>query len=65
VIDTGTAVPPAAQAKLFKEPVERGAGLGIGLYHVARLASQTGYRLELAANRDGEVCFRLLSSDPG
>jgi len=60
VTDTGTAVPPAAQAKLFKEPVERGAGLGIGLYHVARLASQTGYGVELASNRDGEVCFRLV-----
>ena len=60
VVDTGTAVPAAAQAKLFKEPVERGAGLGIGLYHVARLAGQTGYRVELASNRDGEVCFRLV-----
>jgi signal transduction histidine kinase len=59
VTDTGTAVAPAAQAKLFKEPVERGAGLGIGLYHVARLASQTGYAVELASNHDGEVCFRL------
>jgi len=39
--------------------VERGAGLGIGLYHVARLATQTGYLVELAANRDGEVTFRL------
>jgi signal transduction histidine kinase len=59
VVDTGTAVPAAAQAKLFKEPVERGTGLGIGLYHVARLATQTGYRVELATNRDGEVCLRL------
>jgi anti-sigma regulatory factor (Ser/Thr protein kinase) len=59
VTDTGTAVPESAQAKLFREPVERGSGLGIGLYHVARLALQTGYRVELAANRDGEVRLRL------
>ena len=59
VTDSGTAVPASAEAKLFREPVERGAGLGIGLYHVARLATQTGYLVELAANRDGEVSFRL------
>jgi signal transduction histidine kinase len=59
VTDTGSAVSPAAQAKLFREPVERGSGLGIGLYHVARLALQTGYRVELVTNRDGEVRMRL------
>ena len=59
VTDSGSAVPPAAEQKLFREPVERGTGLGIGLYHVARLATQTGYRVELASNRDGEVRVRL------
>jgi len=59
VTDSGTAVPESAEAKLFREPVERGAGLGIGLYHVGRMATQTGYEVELAANRDGEVRFRL------
>jgi signal transduction histidine kinase len=63
VTDTGTAVPAAAQSKLFREPVERGTGLGIGLYHVGRLASQTGYAVELASNRDGEVSLRL--AQPG
>ena len=59
VTDSGTAVPESAGAKLFREPVERGAGLGIGLYHVGRLATQSGYEVELATNRDGEVRFRL------
>jgi len=59
VTDSGTAVPESAEAKLFREPVERGAGLGIGLYHVGRMATQTGYEVQLAANRDGEVRFRL------
>jgi len=34
-------------------------GLGIGLYQGARLAEASGYRLELASNRAGEVCFAL------
>jgi signal transduction histidine kinase len=59
VTDTGSAVPPLAAHRLFREPIERAAGLGIGLYHVARLAQQAGYRLELAPNRDGEVRFVL------
>lgn len=59
VCDTGPPVPEAAVPRLFREPVERGAGLGIGLYNVARLAAQAGYRAELAANQDGEVRFLL------
>lgn len=60
VCDTGSAVPEAIVNHLFREPVERGAGLGIGLFHTARLAVQAGYRLELRSNRDGAVCFALL-----
>jgi signal transduction histidine kinase len=59
VADTGSAVPPAIARRLFEEPVERGAGLGIGLFHTARLARQSGYELELVVNRDGCVCFAL------
>ena len=59
VCDTGSAVPEAIAQRLFAEPVERGAGLGIGLYHVARLAAQAGYAISLRPNRDGEVCFLL------
>lgn len=59
VSDSGSAVPENAAQRLFREPIERGSGLGIGLYHVARLAAQAGYHLELARNRDGDVCFTL------
>jgi hypothetical protein len=59
VHDTGSAVPAPIAARLFREPIERAAGLGIGLYHLARQAQAAGYRLELAENRDGAVRFRL------
>jgi hypothetical protein len=61
--DTGSAVPEAVARRLFAGPVERGSGMGIGLFHVARLASQAGFRVALAANRDGEVCFALLREE--
>ena len=65
VADTGTAVPPTIARKLFEEPVERDNGLGIGLFHTARLAAQSGYALELVVNRDGCVCFALSSLGTG
>jgi signal transduction histidine kinase len=61
VCDTGSAVPEPIAARLMREPIERGSGLGIGLYHVARLASQSGFRVALVENRDGQVCFVLQS----
>jgi hypothetical protein len=59
VCDTGSAVPANVAQRLFNEPIERGNGLGIGLFNTARLARQAGYMLELSANRDGEVCVSL------
>jgi len=59
VNDTGAAVPANVARRLFTEPVERDNGLGIGLFHTARLARQSGYELELVVNRDGCVCFAL------
>jgi hypothetical protein len=41
--------------------VRSATGLGIGLYQAARLALENGYALEVAENRDGEVCFELKS----
>lgn len=66
VRDTGRAVPDAVAQRLFREPLERASGLGIGLYNLCRLAQGAGYRLELARNADGDVCFVLLrrESDP-
>ena len=59
VCDTGSAVPDHVAQHLFHDAIERGTGLGIGLFNTARLAQQARYRLELTANRDGNVCFAL------
>jgi hypothetical protein len=63
--DTGSAVPEALARRLFTEPVDRAGGLGIGLYHVARLATQAGYRIGLDRNVDGDVRFSLTRDDSG
>jgi len=64
VRDTGSAVPDAVAAKLMREPIARprGEGLSIGLYQAARQAIALGYRIDLASNSDGAVCFRLRAS---
>ncbi|MFZ3322229.1 MAG: ATP-binding protein [Usitatibacter sp.] len=59
VCDTGSQVEEPAASRLFREPIERGSGLGIGLYQAARQAQQAGYRLELARNVAGDVRFSL------
>ncbi len=59
VCDSGKAVPPDVARELLRAPVRSGGGLGIGLYEAARQAESSGYMLELAGNRDGEVCFVL------
>jgi hypothetical protein len=61
VCDTGRAIPESIATRLLSEPIERprGGGLSIGLYQAARQAKALGFRLELATNRDGQVCFRL------
>jgi signal transduction histidine kinase len=64
VCDSGSAVPADVAQRLFLGPIERGTGLGIGLFNTARLARQAGYALELACNRDGEVCFSLSREAP-
>jgi signal transduction histidine kinase len=61
VSDTGSAIDASIQRRLFREPIEREGGLGIGLYHAARQAQQAGYRVELARNAAGDVCFALSS----
>jgi signal transduction histidine kinase len=59
VRDTGTPLPAANAERVFRQPIERDGGLGIGLYHIARQAADAGYRAELASNADGDVRFRL------
>jgi len=62
VCDSGAAVPVDIAGGLLRAPVSSRHGLGIGLYQAARLAEAGGYRLELEANRAGEVCFALASA---
>lgn len=59
VCDSGDAAPQEVAEKLFHAPVSNHDGLGIGLYQAAKQAAGQGYRLLLAQNRDGEVCFCL------
>ena len=59
VCDNGAALAKATADQLFEAPVASQTGLGIGLYHSARQAAQLGYRLAIAANEPGMVCFVL------
>jgi signal transduction histidine kinase len=61
VCDSGSAVPPEIAVTLLRVPVSSRSGLGIGLYQAARQAEASGYRLTLESNRDGEVCFALIT----
>jgi signal transduction histidine kinase len=64
VSDTGSPVPRAVTAALFREPVDSQSGLGIGLYQAARQAETLGYRLALARNEPGAVVFELTGPLP-
>jgi signal transduction histidine kinase len=59
VCDSGAAIAQSTASQLFEAPVPSHSGLGVGLYHSARQAAQLGYRLKLAANESGTVCFVL------
>ncbi|HQU79812.1 MAG TPA: hypothetical protein PLU47_10115 [Azonexus sp.] len=59
VRDSGQAIEPPLAESLFRAPVASEYGLGIGLYHAARQAEETGYVLSLAENLPGAVRFTL------
>lgn len=59
VCDDGRAMTPVMAREVLHAPVASESGLGVGLFQAARFAEQTGYRLSLAGNRDGAVCFEL------
>jgi signal transduction histidine kinase len=59
VCDTGSAIAKSTAEQLFEAPVTSQTGLGVALYQLARQARQLGYRLALAANEHGTVCFVL------
>ena len=59
VRDSGEAIAPAIAESLLRAPVQSEFGMGIGLYHAAKQAAESGYALKLAENRTGSVAFTL------
>jgi signal transduction histidine kinase len=59
VCDNGAALAKGMADQLFEAPVASQTGLGVGLYQSSKQANQLGYRLALAANGPGMVCFVL------
>jgi sensor histidine kinase regulating citrate/malate metabolism len=59
VCDDGSPIGPTVANNLFNGPVDSHTGLGIGLYQAARQAERLGYRLAIAENQGGRVCFEL------
>ena len=65
VCDTGASIAKATADQLFEAPVTSQTGLGVALYQAGKQASQLGYRLALATNEPGSVCFVLAPHGPG
>jgi signal transduction histidine kinase len=63
VCDSGSAIEEEQARRLFRQPVRSNAGLGIGLYQTGKQAVLMGYRLSLAVNEPGEVCFELTDAN--
>lgn len=59
VCDDGSAIQNVLARDLLLRAIQSENGLGVGLYQAARYAESAGYRLTLAENSDGQVCFRL------
>lgn len=60
ICDNGSALPDPIADTLFSMPVSSKTGFGVGLYQAARHAEVAGYRLSLAENQQGRVCFSLV-----
>lgn len=63
VCDDGSPIPEDIFNNLFNQPVPSRDGFGIGLYHVVKHLAHTGYKLNVTENKEGEVCFELVSTD--
>lgn len=59
VWDDGSAIRPSVAETLFSGAVNSQTGLGIGLYQASQQAERLGYRLAIAGNARGNVCFEL------
>jgi len=62
ICDDGVPLSESVARELFSGPVPSQTGLGIGLYQAWRQAQEQGYRLRLASNQIGKVCFELVHS---
>jgi signal transduction histidine kinase len=65
VCDDGEPLGEQIAHQLFSAPVPSLQGLGVGLYQAARQAATVGYRLALAGNAQGAVCFELAPEAAG
>jgi signal transduction histidine kinase len=65
VCDGGKPVPDGTAQHLLSAPVSSHSGLGVGLYQLARFARDQGYRIALASNEPGKVCFELAPETAG
>ena len=63
VHDTGEPIAPEIAESLLRSPVHSEFGMGIGLYHAAKQAEESGYQLKLEENRAGAVTFTLTPKD--
>ena len=63
--DDGQAIQADVAENLFRAPVVSRVGLGIGLYQAARHAEFYGYRVRVAGNEAGRVCFELSQEADG
>jgi ElaB/YqjD/DUF883 family membrane-anchored ribosome-binding protein len=65
VWDDGSAIRPSVAETLFSGAVNSQTGLGIGLYQASKQAERLGYRLAIAGNARGNVCFELAPRTQG
>lgn len=65
VCDDGSAIRASVAETLFSGAVKSQTGLGIGLYQAAKQAERLGYRLAIAGNDRGMVCFELARKSQG
>jgi signal transduction histidine kinase len=61
VCDDGSAIPTEIEKTLLSQPVPSRDGFGIGLFQAAKQTIHSSYRLRIAHNKNGQVCFELAS----
>ncbi len=62
VCDDGQPVADTIVGRLFNSPVQSNTGFGVGMYQVAKFATEQGYEVAISSNQVGKVCFTLARS---